>query len=89
MDNIVLNSIRPVPKVKIDETLKSRMINCRHCRHYFITWDKKAPHGCHAMKFKSRRMPAMVVYESSGKACMAFKPKSKGKPIKGDSRKNS
>jgi hypothetical protein len=48
------------------------MIRCRRCRHYFITWDKKAPHGCHAMKFKSRKMPAELVFESSGKTCLAF-----------------
>jgi len=62
------------------------MINCRQCRHYFITWDKKAPHGCHAMNFKSRRMPAMVVYESSGKDCMAFAQKPEGEPPQGVSK---
>ncbi len=60
------------------------MKNCRHCQHYFITWDKKAPNGCHAMHFKSRKMPAMVVYESSGKECMAFTAKPEGKCLKAD-----
>lgn len=48
------------------------------CKHYFVTWDPAAPHGCRAMSFKGSRIPSVVVYESSGMECQLFDPK-KGK----------
>jgi len=53
------------------------MIHCNRCQHYYVTWDKDFPHGCRAMKFKSHQLPSAVVYESSGKACLAFSEKNK------------
>jgi hypothetical protein len=35
------------------------------------------PHGCKAFGFKSRQMPSLVVFQSSGKACQAFADKQK------------
>lgn len=46
--------------------------NCRACRYYYITWDEKFPHGCKAMRFKSRRLPHLDVLESSGTHCLLF-----------------
>ncbi|MBZ0270406.1 hypothetical protein K8I61_00095 [bacterium] len=48
---------------------------CRRCRHYRVTWDKNAPHGCAALDFKSRRLPCVAVYESSGRPCLSFAPR--------------
>ena len=51
------------------------VVNCRNCRHYYITWDKKFPHGCKAAGFKSGRVPAAEVLAVSGKACLSFQEK--------------
>jgi hypothetical protein len=57
---------------------QKQKIECRMCLHYYVTWDKKLPHGCSAMKFKSKAVPAAVVMESSGAACILFELKKKG-----------
>lgn len=51
--------------------------NCAACKHYYITWDKRFPKGCKAMGFKSREMPHLVVFQSSGKECMYYEEKPK------------
>lgn len=51
------------------------MINCRNCKHYYITWEKHFPHGCRAMGFKSAQLPAVTVRNSSHKDCLLFKEK--------------
>ncbi|HEU0167795.1 MAG TPA: uracil-DNA glycosylase [Chloroflexota bacterium] len=50
-------------------------VTCRACRHYHITWDPKAPHGCGALGFKSSQLPSLVVFQSSGLQCHAYAPK--------------
>ena len=56
------------------------MENCLSCKHYFITWDPKKPHGCRAMGFKSQQIPSIVVRQSSGGiACLKYKRKNEGK----------
>ncbi len=47
-------------------------IVCRHCEHYYITWDPKFPYGCKAFNFKSKVTPSMDVLRSSGQQCMKF-----------------
>lgn len=48
---------------------------CRGCVHYYVTWDPRAPHGCRAMGFKSRRLPIAVVRRATADAdCLAFEP---------------
>ena len=51
------------------------MIDCHKCRHYYVTWNDRFPHGCRAMGFKSRRMPSLDVRASSGRECLLFKAK--------------
>jgi hypothetical protein len=48
---------------------------CVKCRYYSITWEPRQPYGCLAHGFKSRRNPALVVYQSSGLQCQLFEPK--------------
>ncbi len=55
-----------------------KRINCFECQHYFVTWDASAPRGCRLFGFKSMQMPAIVVKNSSGRACEAFSPKNTG-----------
>ncbi len=52
-------------------------INCRNCKYYYITWDSNMPHGCKAFGFKTRQIPSLVVFQSSGKDCQAFEEKQK------------
>ena len=50
-------------------------IDCFKCKHFYITWEQSFPRGCKAMGFKSKEMPADVVYQSSGMECMRFEEK--------------
>lgn len=50
-------------------------ISCQKCRYYQVTWDPNLPYGCTAHDFKSRKNPALVVYEASGLECQLFQPK--------------
>ncbi|MCU0585230.1 MAG: hypothetical protein MUC46_04045 [Desulfobacterales bacterium] len=34
-----------------------RRVDCHLCRHYYVTWDERFPHGCRRMGFKSGRYP--------------------------------
>ncbi|MBA4418689.1 MAG: uracil-DNA glycosylase [Syntrophus sp. (in: bacteria)] len=50
-------------------------IDCFACRHFYVTWDKKYPKGCRAMGFKTREMPSIAVFKSSGLKCLRYEPK--------------
>lgn len=50
-------------------------INCKICKHYYITWDKLYPNGCRKLSFKSKDMPSLDVYKASGLACLYFEKK--------------
>jgi len=52
-----------------------KYIDCHKCKHYYVTWDKHFPHGCRAMKFKSKELSSYVVGRSSGMPCLLFKAK--------------
>ena len=65
-----------------EEPKRSNRPNCYVCKYYYVTWDRRFPCGCKAMKFKSRRLPSDVVYENSGIECQMFEDKSKKKKRK-------
>ncbi|MDR2946142.1 MAG: uracil-DNA glycosylase [Candidatus Adiutrix sp.] len=50
-------------------------INCRQCRHFFITWEPRTPNGCRAMGFKSQVLPSIHVFQNSGVECRMFTPR--------------
>jgi hypothetical protein len=54
---------------------RKKTVSCIRCRHYLVTWDARRPYGCRAHQFKSRRNPALVVFESSGIECQLFQEK--------------
>ena len=56
---------------------KDASLLCRRCRHYFVTWEPKFPHGCRAMGFKSKKLPCVDVFATSGMPCQLFKEKPK------------
>lgn len=50
-------------------------VNCIGCAYYYVTWDKNFPKGCKYFGFKSAKMPALVVKESSGQLCNMYTKK--------------
>lgn len=57
-------------------------IDCFKCKHMYITWEVNCPRGCKAFGFKTKRMPSMVVFETSGEVCLKFTPKNPQKTKK-------
>lgn len=55
-------------------------IDCKKCRHYYITWDKSFPYGCRSMDFKSKVMPCISVVDASDMQCLKFQEKLKKGP---------
>lgn len=56
------------------------MIDCLRCKFYYVTWQKRMPHGCRAMKFKSMQIPSVLVRKTSGQECMLFQRKKPAAP---------
>lgn len=52
-----------------------KRVVCQRCKHYFVTWEPKKPHGCKAYGFKSQVVPSVVVKRSSGEQCKLFENK--------------
>ena len=50
--------------------------DCWKCKHHHITHVPAFPYGCHAMNFKSRRLPCKEVLEASGTHCLCYQKKS-------------
>ncbi|KPA13465.1 uracil-DNA glycosylase [Candidatus Magnetomorum sp. HK-1] len=57
--------------------MKTKRIDCHKCRHYFVTWNRKFPHGCRFMGFKCRFLPSLEVKRISGSSCMIYEEKMK------------
>ena len=51
------------------------MIDCHKCKYYYVTWDKNFPHGCRALEFKSKGLPAAAVLATSRQECLMYKKK--------------
>ena len=50
-------------------------IICQKCQFYFVTWQQDKPHDCKVYGIKSRFLPAMVVFHSSGMRYSFYKSK--------------
>ncbi len=57
------------------------MIDCHKCEYYYVTWDKDFPHGCKAMEFKSKALPAATVLATSRQECLMYKKKTLRKKV--------
>lgn len=55
--------------------MSSARIDCHKCKYYYVTWDPNNPHGCRQFGFKSKQLPSVVVYKSSGNPCNGFEAK--------------
>ena len=51
---------------------KSSRIDCLKCMYYATTWEKNFPRACKFHGFKSKYMPSISVFQSSGTECMGF-----------------
>ena len=47
-------------------------LNCRGCRHFFVTYEPQNPWGCRQFGFKGKNLPAQIVYQSTGMQCAYF-----------------
>lgn len=47
-------------------------LNCRGCRHFFVTYEPRNPWGCRQFGFKGKNLPAQIVYKSTGMQCAYF-----------------
>ncbi|NVM23851.1 MAG: uracil-DNA glycosylase [Desulfobacterales bacterium] len=64
------------------KAVRTKRIDCHKCKHYYVTWDEHFPHGCHAMRFKSKEFPSAVVRQSSGMSCFMFEQKARAQSSK-------
>ncbi len=58
--------------------MKVENVNCHKCKYYYVTWDANMPNGCKAFGFKTRQIPSVVVYQSSGSPCQGYQEKGQG-----------
>ena len=47
-------------------------LNCRGCRHFFVTYEPQNPWGCRKFGFKGKNLPAQIVYRATGMQCAYF-----------------
>jgi len=59
--------------------MTAEKVNCLKCKYYYITWEAAMPYGCKAFGFKTRQIPSVVVYQSSGSQCQGYEEKEKVK----------
>lgn len=52
-----------------------KRVNCIKCKYFYVTWDTNNPRGCRYFGFKTKLMPSLAVYKSSGDKCKAYKSK--------------
>lgn len=55
--------------------MDTKTVQCRKCKYYYITWDTQFPYGCKLFGVKSKQLPSIVVYKSTGKFCDNFTTK--------------
>ncbi len=58
--------------------------NCLTCRHFYVTWERAYPRGCKVFGLKSKRLPSLVLFESTGYHCPVYEvaPGHRGSPEK-------
>lgn len=56
--------------------MSQKTINCLKCKHFYVTWDPKNPRGCRLYGFKTKLMPSLLVFQSTGAPCPSFVDKS-------------
>lgn len=59
-----------------EENNPKNLVNCRTCKHFYITWDAAMPNGCRLYGMKTKQLPSQIVKESSGMSCLGHEAKS-------------
>ncbi len=54
-------------------SLPARAPNCLKCEFFAVSWDPDFPRSCRVFGVKSRELPSVVVYQSTGRHCPAFR----------------
>ncbi|NBW01711.1 MAG: uracil-DNA glycosylase [Betaproteobacteria bacterium] len=57
------------------DKLPQPLVNCRRCKHYYVTWDESFPQGCRLYGVKSRQAPSIAVRDATGAACQFWEAK--------------
>ena len=57
-------------------------IDCRRCRHFYITWEPHFPNGCQLFGFKSKTYPSVTVWEATGARCEHYVKKDQDAKVK-------
>ena len=60
-----------------ENTVNKKIIKCRNCKYYQITWDSIHPYGCTKYGFKTALHPANYILKVSGQYCQSFEKKLK------------
>ena len=58
-----------------DDKKDKGQVNCRTCKHFYITWDAAMPNGCRLYGIKCKQAPSQIVKESSGVNCLGHEDK--------------
>ncbi len=53
----------------------NKRVNCQKCKHFYVTWDKRYPRGCKAYGIKTRYIPSVIVFKSTGIRCVCYQQK--------------
>ena len=64
-----------------------KKIDCKSCKHLYITYNHKYPYGCRAFKFISKKFPYLEVHSSSGMKCALFSYRNNNDTIKENNNK--
>ena len=56
---------------------KPARVNCFQCKYFKAVYDFNYPKICELFGFRGKKMPSIVVYESTGSVCLGFEQKEK------------
>ena len=54
----------------------SRQIRCAVCEDFFVTHRPNTPWGCRRFGFRSKIIPSLLVFSTTGTKCAYFKERS-------------
>ena len=63
--------------VVMDDGKNIGKVDCFQCVYFAVTWNPNFPRSCKLFGFKSKQLPSIAVYKSSGAPCEGFKQKDK------------
>ena len=55
--------------------MRAERIDCFKCRFFQVTWEPNFPYACQAFGFKTKNLPSIEVFRSSGQRCLNFAEK--------------